>query len=86
MNLRGIYASQGDAARLLLILDRLIDLLPDLSSELLERAKLYEQLGAPAAALADYERYLELDLDGADSISARKSAERLSRKLVAQRN
>ena len=29
MNLRGIYASRGDSARLLLVLDRLIDLLPD---------------------------------------------------------
>jgi regulator of sirC expression with transglutaminase-like and TPR domain len=86
MNLRGIYASRGDASRLLLTLDRLIDLLPDLSSELIERAKLYEQLGAPAAALADYQRYLEVDPDGADSISARKSADRLSRKLAAQRN
>lgn len=86
MNLRGIYASRGDASRLLLTLDRLIDLLPDLSSELIERAKLYEQLGAPGAALSDYQRYLEVDPDGADSISARKSAERLSRRLAAQRN
>jgi regulator of sirC expression with transglutaminase-like and TPR domain len=86
MNLRGIYASRGDAPRLLLTLDRLIDLLPDLSSELIERAKLYEQLGAPAAALADYQRYLEVDPDGADSVGARKSAQRLSRALGAQRN
>jgi regulator of sirC expression with transglutaminase-like and TPR domain len=86
MNLRGIYAARGDASRLLLTLDRLIDLLPDLSSELIERAKLYEQLGAPAAALADYQRYLELDPDGADSISARKSAQRLTRALAAQNN
>ena len=79
MNLRGIYASRGDAARLLLTLDRLIDLLPDLSSELLERAQLYEQLGAPGAALADYERYLDLDPNGADAMAARKAVKRLTR-------
>jgi regulator of sirC expression with transglutaminase-like and TPR domain len=86
MNLRGIYASRGDASRLLLTLDRLIDLLPDLSSELVERAKLYEQLGAPGAALADYQRYLELDPDGAESLSARRSTQRLTRALATQRN
>ena len=86
MNLRGIYASRGDAPRLLLTLDRLIDLLPDLSSELLERAQLYEQLGAPAAALSDYQRYLELDPDGADAAAARKAAARLARLVAAGRN
>lgn len=86
MNLRGIYASRGDAARLLLTLDRLIDLLPELSTELLERAKLYEKLGAPGAALADYERYLTLDPDGADAGAARKSVQRLSHAQQAQDN
>ena len=80
MNLRGIYTARGDGPRLLLTLDRLIDLLPDLSSELLERAKLNEQLGAPGAALADYERYLTLDPDGSDRALARKAVERLTRK------
>jgi regulator of sirC expression with transglutaminase-like and TPR domain len=86
MNLRGIYTARGDSARLLLTLDRLIDLLPDLSSELLERAKLYEQLGAPGAALADYERYLSADPDGADRALAARSIERLERVLGKQRN
>ncbi len=86
MNLRGIYTSRGDGARLLLTLDRLLDLLPDLSSELLERAKLYEQLGAPGAALADYERYLSVDPDGSDRGLAQKAIERLNRALQNQRN
>lgn len=86
MNLRGIYTARGDTARLLLTLDRLIDLLPDLSSELLERAKLYEQLGAPGAALADYERYLSADPDGADRALAARAIERLERALQTQRN
>src|SRR6185503_8009909 len=86
MNLRGIYTSRGDGPRLLLTLDRLIDLLPDLSSELVERAKLYESLGAPAAALADYERYLTQDPDGADSVLARHAIERIRGSLKTQRN
>ncbi len=86
MNLRGIYTSRGDGARLLLTLDRLIDLLPDLSSELLERAKLYEQLGAPGAALADYQRYLSIEPDGADRALAKHAIDRLERALQKQRN
>ena len=86
MNLRGIYTSRGDSPRLLLTLDRLIDLLPDLSSELIERGKLYEKLGAPAAALADYERYLSVEPDGADRSLAKHAIERLKRALLALNN
>jgi regulator of sirC expression with transglutaminase-like and TPR domain len=86
MNLRGIYTSRGDSSRLLLTLDRLIDLMPELTSELIERAKLYEQLRAPAAALADYQRYLEADPDGSDSTSARAAITRLSRAVKSQNN
>jgi regulator of sirC expression with transglutaminase-like and TPR domain len=81
MNLRGIYTGRGDTARLLVILDRLIDLLPDLTSELLERAALYERLGAPAAALADFKRYLEVDPDGEGARSARSAVERLTKRV-----
>ncbi len=77
MNLRGIYAARGDSARLLLTLDRLIDLLPDLSSELVERAKLYEKLGAPAAALADFERYVAAEPEGSEATFARHAIARL---------
>jgi regulator of sirC expression with transglutaminase-like and TPR domain len=86
MNLRGIYTARGDGARLLLTLDRLIDLLPELSSELLERAKLYEQLGAPGAALADYERYLAVEPDAADAAQARAAIKRLQHALRARGN
>ncbi len=79
MNLRGIYSSRGDTSRLLLVLDRLIDLLPDLTTELIERAMLYERLGAPDAALADYQRYLEVDPDGEAAQKARQAIARLSR-------
>jgi regulator of sirC expression with transglutaminase-like and TPR domain len=86
MNLRGVYTSRGDSSRLLLTLDRLIDLMPELTSELIERAKLYEQLGAPAAALADFERYVAADPDGGDSVLARQAVARLSRTLKTHGN
>jgi regulator of sirC expression with transglutaminase-like and TPR domain len=86
MNLRGIYTARGDASRLLLTLDRLIDLMPELTSELIERAKLYEQLGAPAAALADFQRYVAVDPDGGDSALARQAVTRLSRAVKTNGN
>ena len=83
MNLRGIYTGLGDKQRLLVVLDRLIDLLPELTSELLERASLYERLGAPAAALSDYQRYLEVDPNGDGARLARDAARRLRAAVAA---
>jgi regulator of sirC expression with transglutaminase-like and TPR domain len=59
MNLRGIYASRGDFARLMVILDRLIDLLPDSDEELRDRGFLLGRLGAPDAAVVDLKAYVE---------------------------
>jgi regulator of sirC expression with transglutaminase-like and TPR domain len=83
MNLRGIYTQRGDGPRLLVVLDRLLDLLPELSTELLERAKLYETLGAPRAAMADYQRYLAQEPDGADAAHARSAIARLAQKSTS---
>jgi regulator of sirC expression with transglutaminase-like and TPR domain len=58
MNLRGIYAARGDWARLLVVLDRLIDLVPEVTDELRERGLLLARLGAPKAALDDLRRYV----------------------------
>lgn len=84
MNLRGVYAARGDTPRLLLVLDRLIDLLPDLTSELLERAALYERLGAPDAALADFKRYLDVDPSGEGALKARQAITRLAKSSAAR--
>ncbi|HEY2407645.1 MAG TPA: transglutaminase-like domain-containing protein [Polyangiaceae bacterium] len=58
MNLRGIYAERAAYPSLLLVLDRLIDLLPDATDELRDRGYLCAKLGAPAAAIADLNCYL----------------------------
>jgi regulator of sirC expression with transglutaminase-like and TPR domain len=86
MNLRGIYATRGDTSRLLVVLDRLIDLMPDLTSELLERAALYERLGAPAAALSDLRRYLDVDPAGEGALEAARSIARLAKAAALSQN
>jgi regulator of sirC expression with transglutaminase-like and TPR domain len=60
MNLRGIYARRGELSRLLVVFDRLIDLLPSAAEERRDRGLLFGRLGAPDAAIADLQRYLEL--------------------------
>jgi regulator of sirC expression with transglutaminase-like and TPR domain len=59
MNLRAIYANRGDYARLLLVLDRLIDLMPEVANELRDRGLLWAKLGAPQGALGDLRRYVD---------------------------
>jgi regulator of sirC expression with transglutaminase-like and TPR domain len=60
MNLRGIYATRADHARLLVVFDRLIDLLPDEATHVRDRGLLFGRLGAPDAAVSDLQRYLAL--------------------------
>jgi regulator of sirC expression with transglutaminase-like and TPR domain len=67
LNLRAIYAQRGDMARLLVVFDRLIDLLPGSAEERRDRGLLFARLGAPAAAVADLEHYLELAPGAADT-------------------
>ena len=57
MNLRGIYAGRGEYQRLLLVLDRLIELMPDAVEQVRDRGFLYAKLGAPGAAVEDLQRY-----------------------------
>ena len=77
MNLRAIYASRGDYAKLLLVLDRLIDFMPNASTELRDRGLLWAKLGAPAAAIADLSRYLDTAPTGDDVAQIRRLLEHL---------
>jgi len=72
MNLRTIYAQRGELSRLLVVFDRLIDLLPSAAEERRDRGLLFGRLGAPDAALADLERYLELSPEAADANEVRQ--------------
>ncbi len=72
MNLRGIYATRGEYARLLIVFDRLIDLLPEWTEALRDRGFLFGHLGAPDAARDDLERYLVLSPHAEDGSEVRR--------------
>jgi regulator of sirC expression with transglutaminase-like and TPR domain len=59
-NLVRIFVERADDARALAAVDLLLVLTPDGVNELRTRGLLYERLGCPASAVADYRRYLEL--------------------------
>ena len=79
MNLRGIYAARAAYPSLLLVLDRLIDLLPEATDELRDRGYLCAKLGAPAAAIADLSRYVEAFPHAGDVIEVRRVIAELER-------
>jgi regulator of sirC expression with transglutaminase-like and TPR domain len=71
MNLRGIYAMRGEYSRLLVVLDRLIDLMPNAAEERRNRGFLFGRLGAPDAAIDDLEHYLRLAPKAEDAAEVR---------------
>jgi regulator of sirC expression with transglutaminase-like and TPR domain len=77
MNLRGVYAARGDYPRLLLTLDRLIDLMPDVTDELRDHGYLCAKLGAPGAAIEHLQRYLGVLPNAGDVVEVRKFLARL---------
>jgi regulator of sirC expression with transglutaminase-like and TPR domain len=83
MNLRGIYASRGDYRRLLLVIDRLIDLMPASTEELRERGLLLARLGAPAAAVEDLTRYVAAIPNADDVAEVRRFIDRLGGQVAS---
>ncbi len=60
-NLKGVYQQNNQPAKMLNALNRILLIAPDLTPELLERARLHDQLECQRAALNDYQRYLALE-------------------------
>lgn len=60
MNLKYAHLGRNDYARALSVVDRLLILTPDDSSEIRDRGFLRARLGRPGPAIADLERYLTL--------------------------
>jgi regulator of sirC expression with transglutaminase-like and TPR domain len=77
MNLRGIYAARGDYPRLLLVLDRFLDLLPESTEEFRDRGYLLARLGAPEAAVEDLTAYVERLPQAGDVAEVRQFIQRL---------
>jgi regulator of sirC expression with transglutaminase-like and TPR domain len=76
-NLHRIYGQADDHARALAAIDLLLVLTPDAPDELRARGALYEQLDCPAAAAADFRRYLQLVPKAADAAEVEKRLSRL---------
>jgi regulator of sirC expression with transglutaminase-like and TPR domain len=77
-NLVRIYVERADDSRALACVDLLLVLTPDRVNELRTRGLLYERLGCPAAAVADFRRYLELAPDAADAAAIELRAAKLA--------
>ncbi|HMJ14171.1 MAG TPA: tetratricopeptide repeat protein [Polyangiaceae bacterium] len=86
MNLRGIYATRADYPRLLVVLDRMIDLIPDVANEVRDRGLLWAKLGAPQAAIDDLNRYLESLPHAGDVAEVRRLIDQLERKTRQAEN
>ncbi|HKQ24939.1 MAG TPA: tetratricopeptide repeat protein [Burkholderiales bacterium] len=72
-NLKAIYVRSQTFDRALQILHWIVAMAPDQPPELRDRAMIYQELECPRAALADFERYLELSpgCDDRDQIRSR---------------
>ncbi len=86
MNLRGIYTMRADYPRLLLVLDRLIDLIPDVANEVRDRGLLWAKLGAPQAAVDDLKRYVESLPHAGDVAEVRRLIDQLTVKGATTAN
>jgi regulator of sirC expression with transglutaminase-like and TPR domain len=76
-NMLRIYAQRDDHARALAAVDLLLVLNPDAPEEVRTRGTLYEQLDCPAAAAADFRRYLQLAPKAPDAAEVEKRLARL---------
>jgi regulator of sirC expression with transglutaminase-like and TPR domain len=77
MNLRGVYASRADYPRLLVVIDRFLDLIPESTEELRDRGYLHARLGAAEAAVADLTEYLDRMPQAGDVVEVRQTIDRL---------
>ena len=76
-NLHRIYTQRDDHARALAAVDLLLVLTPNAPDEIRARGTLYEQLDCPAAAAADFRRYLQLVPKAADAADVEKRLSKL---------
>jgi regulator of sirC expression with transglutaminase-like and TPR domain len=80
-NLKEIYKGQSDAARLILVLDRLLVLQPQAWSEYRDRGLAWAEQGEAARALSDLQVYLEHAEDAFDLDEVNQRIEQLRRAL-----
>ncbi len=79
-NLRAAHTRRADFRKLLVVLDRMIELNPAGAAEHRDRGLLYAKLGAPEAAVADLERYTSLSPGAGDVAEVRRYVDVLKAK------
>jgi regulator of sirC expression with transglutaminase-like and TPR domain len=82
-NLKQIYVEQQDLERALACVDRILLLAPDTPRELRDRGILYQRLECFAAALRDFERYLQLAPDDNAADTIRQTLPELQRQAAS---
>jgi len=81
-NLKQVYIDTNDPARALGCVDRILVLAPDLPREVRDRGILYHRLECFAAALRDFERYLQLAPDDDTAQLIRETLPELQRQAA----
>lgn len=76
-NLKGIYLNERDDRRALAAIDRILLLRPTAAPELRDRGLLLARTGRVGEAIADLERYLDIEPEAADARRVRKLIEDL---------
>lgn len=77
-NLKGVYATRGELARLLVVISRILELNPDSSADVRDRALVAMRLGSTRVAESDLRRYLELSPEASDVAEIRRTLAKLS--------
>ena len=70
-NLKSVYHDRKDFEKLLAVQQRLVVLLPDVTTERRDRGLIYAQLECPRAALEDLDFYLGEEPDSAEAVEIR---------------
>ncbi|MBI4817707.1 MAG: tetratricopeptide repeat protein [Deltaproteobacteria bacterium] len=81
-NLKSVYATSGDSARLLRVIDRILILRPSAAEEYRDRGAVFLGIGATPFALADFERFLALVSKGTE----RDAVSTLVKKLRSEKS
>ena len=79
-NLKAIYTDAGELEKAVAMTSLILCVNPDDARELRDRATMYRQLFCYRAALADFERLVEIDVDAAEDDGIRETIAELKQK------
>jgi regulator of sirC expression with transglutaminase-like and TPR domain len=83
MNLKAIYAKEGDYGRALGVVERLLLINPDSPQELRDRGAIYQRMRFYGQAVADLTRYLDRAPRAPDADTVREAVQTMRRAILA---